>query len=154
MLEIIASESYLSVRHNAATPAKARNFLCQALIARAQGRLNAAAWATMHAAWVCDDEAAPVAAARHRLEAVDLVQAADLAGTPVGQGAGGSAAIKTDLLRRAGSFAQAHAVAQAAIAASPPEVIETVLRYQLRLIDTKDLSCRTVEEALQAMQAP
>ena len=154
LAEIVASDSYQALRKNAVISAKARGFLCQALVARSQGRLNDAAWATIRVAWVCDDEGASVAAARHRLEAVELAQAADLAGTPVSPDAGGSAAIKTDLLRRGGSFAEAHAVAQAAIAASPPDVIETVLRYQLRLIDAKDRSCRTVEEALQAMQAP
>lgn len=153
LAEIVASEAYLSVRKNAAIPAKARAFLCQALIAKVQGRLKVAAWATIHVAWVCDDEGASVAATRHRLEGAGLVQAADLAGTPVGQDAGACAAIGTDLLRRGGSFAEAHAVAQAAIAAAPPDVIETVLRYQMRLIDARDRSCRTVEDALGAMQA-
>lgn len=152
LAELVASEPYLAIRRDAAIPAKARDFLCQALIARVQGRLRAAAWATIHVAWVCDDEGVSDAAVRHRLEAVNLVDAADLAGTPVGHDAGGSAAIKTDLLRRGGSFAEARAVAQAAIDATPDEVIETVLQYQLRLIDTQDQSCRTIDDAFQAMQ--
>ncbi|WP_238320427.1 DUF2225 domain-containing protein [Methanoculleus bourgensis] len=83
-------------------PGVANTFLCWSLIQEDLGAPAQAAWASLHAAWVCDDEGNDVPARICRKRAADLLRRAWEQGERLASQAGADEALLVDLLRRAG----------------------------------------------------
>ena len=95
--------------------------------------MPAAAWATIHPAWIGDDEGAVFVAAACRLQAESLVREAEAKGLIVIQPPGRSVALRSDLLRRAGAFSEAMSIIDAALA-EVTEFSDPLLRNLLQSI--------------------
>lgn len=128
-------------------PRLANTFLCWSIIQEGLGAPAQAAWASLHAAWICDDEGDDVPARICRIRAADLLRRAWEQGDRLTTQAGGDEAILVDLLRRAGRFREARALVRETLEQNPPPLIAEIMRLQARLIDAKDRNTHTVAEA-------
>lgn len=148
-VDVIRADSYREALDKTDLPAKCNEFLCSAEICKASGDLGAAVWATIHAAWVCDDAENQAGAVRCRLQAESLGRAAEMKGLEWVNPATGAAALRCDFLRRAGAFPEAQAVIDSAFAASPEladPFFRRLLRFEQSLLTASDRSAHTVDE--------
>lgn len=146
---VVTSTKYKEQLADPSFPELANSFLCKAIIDENAGTYSSAAWACVHAAWVCDDAQQVESARKCRNKAVDMVIKTQQAGQKfVGQSAL-EIAILTDLLRRAGRFAEAKQL----IASKRSQVIEGIilkmLDFQERLIARCDTACHKISEAIE-----
>jgi len=128
-------------------PGIANTFLCWSIIQEDLGFPAQAAWASLHAAWVCDDEGADVPARICRKRAADLLRRAWEKGDRLAALEGADEAVLADLLRRAGRFREARAVVAEALEKHPQPIIADIMRLQARLIAASDRGVHTVAEA-------
>ncbi|MDK2890737.1 MAG: hypothetical protein PWR21_1369 [Methanoculleus sp.] len=128
-------------------PNIANTFLCWSIIQEDLGFPAQAAWAALHAAWVCDDEGEDVPARVCRTRAADLLRRAWEKGERLAPQPGTDEALLADLLRRAGRLREARAVVKETLEQNPQPVIADILRLQARLIAASDRSAHTVAEA-------
>ncbi|RXE57450.1 hypothetical protein ABH15_02980 [Methanoculleus taiwanensis] len=127
-------------------PKLANTFLCWSLIEEDTGLPAKAAWACIHAAWVCDDQGNDVAARLCRKRAATLMKRARDAGGRLAAQEGGDDAILVDILRRAGRFREARTVLEGALKNGCEPLITDVLQYQKRLIQRSDRTRHTIDE--------
>ncbi|WP_292364412.1 MULTISPECIES: hypothetical protein [unclassified Methanoculleus] len=128
-------------------PNIANTFLCWSIIQEDLGAPARAAWASLHAAWVCDDEGKDVPARICRKRAADLLRRAWEKGERLAPQAGTDEALLADLLRRAGRLREARAVVAETMGKNPQPIIADIMRLQARLIAASDRSAHTVAEA-------
>jgi len=128
-------------------PGIANTFLCWSIIQEDLGFPAQAAWASLHAAWVCDDEGEDVPARICRKRAADLLRRAWEKGDRLAALEGADEAVLADLLRRAGRFREARAVVAEALEKHPQPIIADIMRLQARLIAASDRGVHTVAEA-------
>jgi hypothetical protein len=133
-------------------PDIANTFLCWSIIQEDLGDPAQAAWASLHAAWVCDDEGEDVPARVCRRRAADLLQRAREQGERLAPLEGADEALLVDLLRRAGRFREARAVAARVLDQDPQPLIADIMRLQIRLIAASDRAAHTVAEARRSRQ--
>jgi hypothetical protein len=131
-----------------AYPEKSRQFLGWAIIANEIHEADKAAWSTIHAAWIADDEGADTAALQCRLLAVERIDTLLDQGFYQGENLCNMMAVKTDLLRRAARFDEARTAAATGLGTCPNEVIAQIQEFQKYLIDLKDSTTHRVDEAL------
>jgi len=129
-------------------PGIANTFLCWSIIQEDLGFPAQAAWASLHAAWVCDDEGEDVPARICRKRAADLLRRAWEKGDRLAALEGADEAVLADLLRRAGRFREARAVVAEALEKHPQPIIADIMRLQARLIAASDRGVHTVAETL------
>ena len=128
-------------------PAVANTFLCWSIIQEDLGTPARAAWASLHAAWACDDRGEDVPARICRKRAADLLRRAWEKGERLAPGVGMDEAILTDLLRRAGRLREARIMVKETLEQNPDPTIIDIMRFQIRLIDAGDRGAHTVAEA-------
>ncbi|MDV2481354.1 DUF2225 domain-containing protein [Methanoculleus sp. Wushi-C6] len=128
-------------------PAIANTFLCWSIVQEDLGSPAQAAWASLHAAWICDDEGEDVAARVCRKRAADLLHRAWDQGERLVPQDGADEALLADLLRRAGRFREARAVVAETLEKNPQPLIADIMRLQGRLIAASDRGAHTVAEA-------
>ncbi|MDN7012473.1 hypothetical protein FGW20_05345 [Methanoculleus sp. FWC-SCC3] len=128
-------------------PNIANTFLCWSIIQEDLGAPAQAAWASLHAAWVCDDEGEDVPARICRKRAADLLRRAWEKGERLAALEGADEAVLADLLRRAGRFREARTVVAEALEKHPQPIIADIMRLQARLIAASDRAAHTVAEA-------
>jgi hypothetical protein len=146
---IVHSPDYQARLKDERCPAKANEFLCQALIAKHLGRLQDAVWATLHATWICDDSAEHAQQAIEcRKAALALLLEAERAGDPMFDEPAGSGAMRVDLLRRSGDFPAARAAVDSMIVGADESIIRSILVFQKHLIETGDAAAHLVSEAV------
>ncbi|WP_292518823.1 hypothetical protein [Methanoculleus sp.] len=128
-------------------PRIANTFLCWSIIQEELGIPAQAAWASLHAAWICDDEGDDVPARICRTRAADLLRRAWEQGERLTSQPGGDEALLVDLLRRAGRLREARAVVVEGLEQNPQSLIADIMRLQDRLIAARDRGVHTVAEA-------
>ena len=144
---VVESNEYRQQLASADYPDLANAFLCLGLVAENARAIQEAAWASIHAAWACDDAANPEAAARCRLQAVGFIRRLHEQNLTLAEQPGADQAMLTDLLRRAGCWEEALDVVDQSIAGIDNELIRSVLRYEKALIVRGDLEVHRIEEA-------
>lgn len=130
-------------------PALANTFLCASALAEQSGDL---AWAFQHAlraAWCADDARLTVLACQNRSRALEMLSLAAKADAET-LGEGVPTAMKVDLLRRCGRFAQARSVIETERCDAYPEAIQRILDYQSTLIEAEDSSAHAMSDIEQA----
>jgi len=145
---VVKGDKYRSQLESADSPGLANSFLCEAMIARRKGRLREAAWATIHAAWACDDSGHIDPARTCRMKAIDLISDATSKGVKLSEEDGADVAITVDLLRRCGQFDEAERLIESRIDSISRDVIAGMLRHQRRLIAERDTLCHTIGQAM------
>lgn len=143
---LVRAPEYTRRLADAAYPELARTFLCKALVDERRQDYAAAAWALIHAAWVCDDEGRDAQATRCRGHAVDMIRKAVENGQPVAEQEGADVAIQVDLLRRAGRFDEARGLIQGYRPRVTEGLIANILAFQETLIASGDRACHAISE--------
>lgn len=128
-------------------PKIANTFLCWSIVQEDLAVPAQAAWGSLHAAWICDDEREDVPARICRKRAADLLRRAWEKGERLSPLAGTDEALLVDLLRRAGRLREARGVVAEALEQNPQPIIADILRLQARLIARSDRGPHTVAEA-------
>ncbi len=113
--EVIQSQAYCEQFESPDYPALANSFLCQSMISEKDGDFSSAGWASLKAAWACDDQDNNDGAKRCRLRAVEMFKRAMDSGKKFSGYFGNDDVILTDLLRRAERFEEACCVRRRAV---------------------------------------
>jgi hypothetical protein len=122
-------------------------FLRCALIEAAMGKLSAAAWSTLHAAWAEDDNGRGQAAASNRRMAATLFRRS-LSGAPgESEDTISTMLVLIDALRRSDQWDEALSTCRELEHGQPRERIAAVVRYQKRLIEARDNACHLIGDA-------
>lgn len=148
---LVLSDGYQSQLHHADFPELAKQFICLALLAEAEGDLQATAWAYLRAAWACDDDGQDAQASHCRARAAEYFQqghSADAEDELDVDEKGSQEALLSDVLRRAGQFESAQAVCEQGLRVATSDVLQAVLRYEHSLISRQDTGCYTIENAM------
>lgn len=139
--QAVAAAPFRALLAETSHPPLARRFLAWAHVLEETGALHAAAEATLQAAWVADDLGRPDLARQWRLEAVALWRA----GPPLDPE---QTVRVVDALRRAETWDDAAATAEALRRSDPPEAVAQVIALELRLIAARDAGRHTMASAL------
>jgi hypothetical protein len=128
-----------------------RGFLAWARIQELSEEHNGAAWATLHAAWACDDAENPPAATLCRRQALASFQRA--LRPPGGSLAafeepGAQEIFLCDLNRRVGLFTPATQQAQAGLQKHVTSLVAATLEFELSLIAHHDRAAHSLEEVV------
>lgn len=145
--EILTSPAFTEVRVHSPLSTLANRFLRRSLIDENLGRFWIAGYHSLSAAWVCDDAIRDDLAIPCRLRTAQLIRAFLERATPE-EDTGTVRLVLMDVLRRAGSFAEAREEGNALAARSNLHEREFgVLRFQLLLIDNQVRSRDSVAAA-------
>ena len=145
---VVIGQAYKDQLNDPTYPELATSFLCKAMLDWESKDFAAATWALIHAAWACDDSNHAEQSMACRQKAVDMLMLAEERSQQVAGQDGASTAILIDLLRRSGQVHQARQVISASRGGIAEDIIARILDYQTVLLDTNDLSCHTIAEAL------
>lgn len=140
-VDLIATPAYQRRLLDESIPAKAREFLCHAMILTAVNQPADAGWTCLHAAWVCDDVRNEPAATQARGIAINCWRDAKLAGLDFGDDHAMESALIVDLQRRMGRFNDALITCTQAFGEDDEHVhplIEHLLRFEKTLIQKQD----------------
>ena len=156
--DAVRRADYKAILHRQSLSDLGRAFLAWARIQELNEEHNGAAWATLHAAWACDDADAPQAAALLRRQALESFKRAIRPdGSLVGfEEPGAQEIFLCDLYRRVGLFAPATQQAQAGLQKHVTSLVAATLEYELELISRRDRAApapgpaRPVREAQRA----
>jgi hypothetical protein len=115
---LVGSKAYRRLSADSRLPIVARTHLCRALIDDVLDDPARALTGALFAAWACDDEGLDAAAGELRKRAISSWDEASEAGTPAYAGCapGVSQAVRAEMLRRVGRFAESVEQAAAALA--------------------------------------
>ena len=115
----------------------ANQFLRWSIIAKSTDQLDEAGWASLNAAWVCDDHD-KVTDARHcREKAIDLFNAARKQGISFAEDKKTETVILVDLLRMCGQFQDANTICEKALKHESELNIKKIMLFQIDLIEKK-----------------
>ncbi|MBE7545349.1 MAG: DUF2225 domain-containing protein [Bryobacteraceae bacterium] len=128
-------------------PSEARRFAAYAFLLESFDLFADAGWASLHAAWMCDDERHPDAARLCRADALRLWKRGKSASQNFLDDHLQEFALVTDVLRRLGDFdAAREACLEALTLDDIPPVIDDMLRRQLTLIQQKETAAHSLRE--------
>ena len=150
--EIIDWDDYRALMTDLSWPALASRFMRHGLILEEIGDEAGAAWRAVNAAWVCDDEGAGEPAAKARLRAVELFQLEISEGgafgdsEEIGDQLAEEHVLLAELFRRAGRPDEARAECAEGLKHCDDERFETLIRFQLTLLDSGDAERHSFEE--------
>ncbi len=139
--QAVLAAPFRALMADASCPPLARRFLAWSHVLEETGALHAAAEACLQAAWVADDLSRPDLARAWRLDAVALWRS----GPPLDP----EQTVRViDALRRAETWNDAAATAEALGLSDPPEAVAQVVVLEQRLIAARDPGRHTVASAL------
>ena len=122
-------------------------FLCSSLILENAGEYADAGWASIHAAWVCDDAEKDSSAKKCRERAIILLQKAQETGQKFTEKKAEEDLLIVDLLRRSRQFEQANKNCESGLKKKPNKLIRSILLFQGKLISQSDVACYSVAKA-------
>jgi hypothetical protein len=144
---VVQSGQYVAQLSNKDFPETANSFLCRALINEHNGRFSEGGWASVYAAWVCDDNQFTKAAEACRGKALALFVAARNHQQAICETAEDELILIIDLMRRKGDFDAALALCEPEIQKPYSEETLSLLNFEKSLIDANDSSCHRTSEA-------
>lgn len=145
--DIIQTKVYKDQLKNKSYPKLANSFLCQSMILESAKALNTAAWAVMHAAWVCDDAKKKDAMRELRIRAAGLFRKALDMGQEIMEGEPEDMLVIIDALRRAGEFEEAVKECDECLQLEYHiSEVGQAYKFEKQLIAIKDTTCHTFED--------
>lgn len=151
--EIVNTQHYQDQLQDETYPDLANSFLCEAMIAERQGAFSTATWALTWAAWACDDAKLGDQAIHCRRRAAIMLVKAEEQGQAIHSQPGASTLILIDLLRRGQRPEKALVLANDYADYLGNDVIRRAIAYEVELIESGDLGCRTIADACKAVPA-
>lgn len=149
MRDVITSNLYREQLNNKEFTEKANEFLCKSILLESINEIEQSAWASLHAAWNCDDSDKYVQSKYCRKNAIRLFQLANTIAPLNFEKQGEYPALLIDLLRKTEQFEEAHKICNLRLEKEDDEIIRKVLFYQNQLIDVKDVKTYTIENAIE-----
>jgi hypothetical protein len=151
---LLESKAYRGLSADSALPIVARTYLCRSWIDDVLGDPVRALMGVLFAAWACDDRGLDAAAGELRARAITYWDEAYEAGTPAYAGCapGVSEAVRAELLRRIGRFAES--VEQAVAALALPGVeggVECAISYIAQRAARGDRESRDLADAFEEL---
>jgi tetratricopeptide (TPR) repeat protein len=146
--EIVTSRIYQTQLKNPEYPELANWFLCHALIQKQAGEFAQAGWASLQAAWVCDDAKNDKAAQKSRQQAAALFQKAIAKGENIDREPLTKEVILIDIYRRSGDFDAARRICDNALRQKLEGITTKLLEYEHKLLRQQDKRFHTFEEAV------
>jgi hypothetical protein len=147
---VVAGPQYLALARDTGIPDLCRKFRAWGFLAETLGLAQAAADAHLHAAWAADDANAPLIAKSQRLAAVALY-------TPVRdrkkvdpEQPGSAEILLADLWRRSENWGNAVREAKQGLNVATEDCIRELCAYEIRLAESNDAACHTVDQAKSA----
>lgn len=147
LVSIIDSEQYKNQLNNKQFPEGANQFLCKSMIKELIGDLEGAAWASLHAAWNCDDNGNYVQSNYCRVRAIDLFQLANTSNQLKFQKNGEYPALIIDLLRRIGQFDKANIICKNRLEQEDDDALIKILIYEDFLIKAQNVGIHDIYDA-------
>lgn len=145
--DIVESEEYKKIGRDLNFPDKAVGFLCHSYIMDRLGKYQEAAWASLNAAWYCDDDEMDFAAGLCRGKAVTVLKKAKQHDpTFMSDPKGSFDALIVDLLRRSSKLSDALEYCEKSVSKKPDELILKILQFQENLITKRDTGCYTIDQ--------
>ncbi|MBN1306410.1 MAG: hypothetical protein JXA18_00735 [Chitinispirillaceae bacterium] len=145
--EIVRSEAYLAQLNNSLFPETANAFLCYSLIMRNRGFFADAAWATVFAAWICDDNGYSESAYRCRGFAIDLFETARCNQQDFADSNDQEEIYLIDLRRRRSQFDIAARRCDETLEKEHADRFLDILYFERELIDNRDSAAHSEREA-------
>jgi hypothetical protein len=145
---VVKRAEYLVQLKDTEFPELANSFICKSIIDEHKGKFSSATWALIHATWACDDHQSTPQAIICRKRAATMLRKAEAKRQATAKQHGVSTAILVDLLRRADALDEAAETIEKTKKSFSEKVLVQVLHFQKELIETGDLGCYTVREAL------
>ncbi|MFA5761877.1 MAG: hypothetical protein WC877_09005 [Dehalococcoidales bacterium] len=142
--DVVNIDSYQRILKNPESPQLANAFLCDSLIQGYLGKYALAAWASVRAAWVCDDHESTICAKIFRDRAVILFKEARVNNQKFASQIGEEEALLADLLRRSDQFKEALEICDEGLNKNPDEYIIKILKLEKTLIGKSDDTCHQV----------
>ena len=147
LIPVVLSKEYHDTFSAVGYSAQASYFRCKALLDTKRQHYNDAFWATMHAAWTCDDQGDAREARFCRLDALRLFKVAKHAGQEIHGDEENESLLFIDILRRAERFDEAQAEIDILRNRSKDATIRKILDYQDYLVIGHDISAHTIDDA-------
>ncbi len=144
--EMMGQEQYKQQLHSENFPECANSFLCYSMITANDGNLLSAAYACLHAAWICDDDDFKDGAVESRKKAIALFKRVQNSGATFAEDPGTEEALLADMMRRAELFDDALAQCENGLAKKPNDSVARVLKFQKQLILKKNAACHDLGE--------
>ncbi len=146
--KIVTSRIYQTQLKNPEYPELANWFLCHALIQKQAGEFAQAGWASLQAAWVCDDAKNDKAAQKSRQQAAVLLQKAIVKGENIDREPITKEVILIDIYRRCGDFDTALRICNNALRQKSEGIPIKLLEYEHKLLRQQDKRFHTLQEAV------
>ncbi|MBS3921175.1 MAG: DUF2225 domain-containing protein [Deltaproteobacteria bacterium] len=139
--KVVQGNVYREQLENPDYPKLANSFLCWSLIQEISEQFSDAGWASVHAAWACDDRGSIKSGQLCRMRAAHLFLRAREKGQKFAKGVGTEEAlILTDILRRADRFEEALTICEEALTKGADENVKKLLEHEKTLIEEQDTS--------------
>ncbi|MDR3575910.1 MAG: DUF2225 domain-containing protein [Anaerolineaceae bacterium] len=134
----VQSEAYKRLLKSHTLPELARYLMAWATIQEAVGEYPGAGWACLSAAWVCDDEDETFQAEHCRQRAIRNFLLTRDAKRSFSLDIGTEEVLLADLYRRTAQFAKAKHISQQGLDLDPNDLITSLLRFEIMLVDQED----------------
>jgi hypothetical protein len=144
---VVRSDVYIARLNDHAFPETANAFLCYGLMARGRDQFADAAWASVFAAWICDDNGFPESAFFCRGLAIELFEAARKAGQEFADTTVQEEIYLIDLHRRRAQFDLAARRCDRALEGEHTDELLDLLYLERDLIDRRDSAAHSEAEA-------
>lgn len=146
---IVNSKNYQDQLNNKQFPEKANEFLCKSIILESDNEVEEAAWASLHAAWNCDDSDKYVQSKFCRNRAIELFQIGNAASILKFEKNGEYPVLLIDMLRKTEQFDKAKTICNIRLQQEDDELIIKILHFQNQLIEVQDIKTYKIEDAIE-----
>jgi len=141
---LIKTPEYISTLNEENYPALANLFRCKSLINESDGNYAHAVMASLHSAWVCDDENLLEQSFSCRIDAISLFKKAEENKDDFSDPEGVVDLIFIDMLRRVGKYEEAtREITKRQVHVDDPSLLRIFI-YQAILIGKQDRSCHVI----------
>lgn len=130
-------------------PETANTYLCKALLYEKNGKFNEGGWASIYAAWVCDDNNFSDAAVLCRGRALKLFSKARIENQRFAENSEEEDLLIVDLLRRRREFSAAREICAREVTMPHGERTLDIYTLQLKLISAQNAACHRDSEAVE-----
>ncbi|MCW3806187.1 hypothetical protein [Plebeiibacterium marinum] len=146
---VMESSEYLSYVNHASLPSKAKEFLCKSLLLGHENKFVEAAWASLHAAWNCDDRYCIPESITCRNKAIGLFLFCNYNKEQVFKDETEMTVFLIDLYRRSHNFKLALKLCNDVLALPilKPQT-RNIATFQLHLINKQDTQCYNIQDAI------
>ena len=143
---LVNSDDYKQQLNNSKFPRLANAYLCYSILEERVASYAKAGWASIHAAWICDDDNLVRGAKKCRQRALDLLRRAMQEEQDIGNQIAAEEALMVDLLRRSRQFTEAQSTCNEGLGKQPGKYIQDILLFQQKLIAKSDANCHCIGE--------